>query len=71
MLFATLGVVFEEKTEGEDPEQKGLDEPQAASGHVGDAFVTAEGHRRNTGEASGLSTPRPGRYHETMVAKET
>lgn len=47
VLFGALGVVFQEQTEGGEAKQKGLDEPQAASDHVGDAFVTAGVQRRN------------------------
>lgn len=41
MLFAAPGVVLEEKPKGGEAKQEGLEEPQAACGHVGDAFVTA------------------------------
>lgn len=41
VLFATAGVVLEEKPKGGEAKQEGLEEPQAACGHVGDAFVTA------------------------------
>lgn len=41
VLFVTPGVVLEKKPKGGEAKQEGLEEPQAAGGHVGDAFVTA------------------------------
>lgn len=40
VLFAALRFVLEEETQGRKAEQEGLEEPEAASGHVVDAFVT-------------------------------
>lgn len=40
VLFATLWVL-EEKPKGGEAKEEGLEEPQAACAHVGDAFVTA------------------------------
>lgn len=48
VLFATPRVVLEEEPEGREAKQEGLEEPQAACGHVGDAFVAAGKYRRNT-----------------------
>lgn len=39
--FGALGVIFEEQAEGCEPKQEGLDNPQAAGGHVVDAFGAA------------------------------
>lgn len=41
VLLGALGVILEEEAEGSEPEQKGLEEPQAASGCVGDPFFAA------------------------------
>lgn len=41
-----LRVVLEEKPKGGEAKQEGLEEPQAACGHVGDAFVTAGTQKR-------------------------
>ena len=41
MLFGALWVVFDQQAEGGEAKQEGLDEPQAARGQVGDAFLTA------------------------------
>lgn len=41
VVFATLGVVLKEQAEGGEAKEKGLHEPQVASGCVVDAFVTA------------------------------
>lgn len=40
VLFAALRFVLEEETQRGEAEQEGLEEPEAASGHVVDAFVT-------------------------------
>lgn len=47
LVFGALWVVLEKQPEGGEAKQKGLDEPQAASGRVADTFVTAEARRRN------------------------
>lgn len=45
-LLAMLRVVLEEKPKGGEAKQQGLEEPQAACGHVRDAFVTARTQKR-------------------------
>lgn len=46
MLFATPRVVLEEKPKRGEAKQEGLEEPQAACGRVGDAFVTAGAQKK-------------------------
>lgn len=46
VLFAALRFVLEEESQGGEAEQEGLEEPEAACGHLGDAFVTAGTHRK-------------------------
>lgn len=41
VLFAVLGVVLEEKSEGGEAKQEGLEAPEAARGRVVDALVAA------------------------------
>lgn len=43
--FAVLGLVLEEKSEGGEAKQEGLEDPEAARGPVVDALVTAATRR--------------------------
>lgn len=62
VLFAALRFVLEEESQGGEAEQEGLEEPEAACGHVVDAFVTGGTHKKtqplnDCGDASWASTP--------------
>lgn len=58
VLFGSLWVVFEEQAQRGKAKQKGLDEPQAASGCVGDTFVTAEHRDQKRSEGKTEDAPR-------------
>lgn len=53
LLFAVLRLVLEEKSEGGEAKQEGLEEPEAARGHVVDALVTAATRKETQGGQRG------------------
>lgn len=59
VLFAALRFVLEEDSQGGEAKQEGLEEPEAACGHVVDAFVTAGGHTRGRNQSRNA-----GMHHE-------